>query len=135
MRDDAGTVLRSAWRVICNAASAEEVEIMACREGITLAAELLKPTVLESDCLAAINQLSNTQGQRSSLAFLLREAILTAHCLPEVVFKHVRREQNCVAHELAQLARKLNHSSVWRNRVPVCVEHLVARDCNISLSN
>jgi hypothetical protein len=55
--------------------------------------------------------------------------------LPSISFKHVKREQNSVAHELAQLARRLSHSAVWHNRVPVCVEHLITQDCNPSLSN
>ncbi|KAF8668901.1 hypothetical protein HU200_052106 [Digitaria exilis] len=77
------------------AASTEEVELIACREGVKLAAE-----------------------------WVPRLAIL------EFVFSHVKREQNRVAHELAQIARRLSHCAVWRNRAPVCVEQLVAHDCN-----
>ena len=32
-------VLLSSWRVICNCASAEEAEAIACRDGVRLAAE------------------------------------------------------------------------------------------------
>ena len=48
--------------------------------------------------------------------------------LPKVVFRHVGREQNVIAHELAQLARRLNHSVVWRGRSAAGVEHLVSQD-------
>ena len=43
---------------------------------------------------------------------------------------HTRRESNGVAHELAQLAKRNRHSAVWRFVAPVCVEHLVAHECN-----
>nr|XP_034592517.1 uncharacterized protein LOC117854440 [Setaria viridis] len=123
-------------RAIFNAASAEEVEITACKEGIMLAAEWSpKPAVLESDCLSAINLLSKPECQRSPSAFIIKEAARAAEGLPAVLFRHVKREQNSVAHELAQLARRLFHSAVWRTRAPACVEHLVARDCNSPLSN
>ncbi|KAF8720510.1 hypothetical protein HU200_023756 [Digitaria exilis] len=39
IRDEKVKVLLTAWRVVSNAANAEEVELMACKEGITLAAE------------------------------------------------------------------------------------------------
>ena len=39
IRDDAGIVLLSAWRVEANASCAEEAEIMACREGKAVATE------------------------------------------------------------------------------------------------
>ena len=39
IRDDAGKVLLSAWRVVDNTSNAEEVEILACKEGLALAVE------------------------------------------------------------------------------------------------
>lgn len=53
--------------------------------------------------------------------------------MPEVVFQAVRRERNFVAHELAQLAKRTNHTAVWRLRAPRCVEQLVAQECIIKL--
>jgi hypothetical protein len=38
MRDEKGDVLLSAWGTTKHAASAEEVELIACREGVKLAA-------------------------------------------------------------------------------------------------
>jgi hypothetical protein len=103
---------------------------LACKEGLLRAAEFQRPAMLESDCLTVITALTNQKGHRSAFAFLLKETIRASSFLPSVVFKHVKREKNCVAHKLAQLARRLNHTAVWRNRVPACVEHLVAQDCN-----
>jgi ribonuclease HI len=107
IRNASGAVLLSAWQAIHNAASAEEVELLACKEGLLRAAEFPRPAMLESDCLTAITALTNQRGHRSASAFLLKETIRASSSLPSVEFKHVKREKNCVAHELAQLARRL----------------------------
>ncbi|KAF8654443.1 hypothetical protein HU200_061628 [Digitaria exilis] len=75
-------------------ASAEEVEALACREGVRLAAEWVRrPTILESDC--------------SNVIAALRPQ-------PKICeVKSVRRECNRVPHELAQLAKRTVHSAVW----------------------
>nr|CAB3455114.1 unnamed protein product [Digitaria exilis] len=131
IRDDKGDVLLSAWGMVHYAASTEEVELIACREGVKLAAEWVpRLAILESDCLVAINFLRRPSDQRSQSVFTIKETVLASEKLPSVVFSHVKREQNRVAHELAQIARRLSHCAVWRNRAPVCVEQLVAHDCN-----
>lgn len=129
IRNEKGDVLLSAWGLIRHASNAEEVELLACKEGVLLASRWSKPTILESDCLTAIKLLQRPENQRSQAAFIIKEAIQAASSLPVIVFKHAKREQNVVAHELAQLARRLSHSAVWYDRVPVCVEHVIARDC------
>jgi len=44
--------------------------------------------------------------------YIIRDALVEAGKLPEVVFRHAGREQNSVAHELAQMAKRLRHSAV-----------------------
>jgi len=129
IRDSRGTVLLSAWKSLQNGASAEEIEALACREGLHLAAEWIKkPTILESDCSTVIDYLARKKEQRASSLFTIQEALQEASKLPSVAFTYVGRVQNVIAHELAQLARRLDHSAVWRGRYPVCVEILVAQD-------
>ncbi|RLM73285.1 hypothetical protein C2845_PM15G18420 [Panicum miliaceum] len=109
----------------------KEVEALACKEGLTLAAKWTTfPTTLECDCSTMIKYLSHPEAQRSASLFTIKEALEEAGKLPRIVFFHVGRELNSVAHALAQLAKCLNHYAVWRNRFPFCVEHLVARDVN-----
>ena len=110
---------------------------MACREGLALAAEWTPlPTILESDCISAIQLLSKPGEQRSPSMFLVKEICDLARGMPSIHFHHVKGEQNVVAHELAQLAKRLFQSAVWHNRAPTCVEQLVAHDCNpVLLSN
>lgn len=65
--------------------------------------------------------------------FMTQEARSVASHAPKLVLSHVKRDLNAVANELAQMAKRLNHSAVWRHRFPVCIEHLIAQDCNISM--
>ena len=51
IRNHQGQVALSAWKYIYAAGSAEQVEALACREGLALAAEWVPSfSVLESDC-------------------------------------------------------------------------------------
>jgi len=135
IRDSSGSVLLTAWKHVSDAGSAEEVEALACKEGLTLAAEWVTlPSILESDCANIVRFLSQPERQRSPSSFTIQEALEEAAKLPRVEFHHVGRELNSVAHSLAQLARRLNHSAVWPNRFPFCVEQLVARDVNPSIN-
>ena len=77
-----------------------------------------------------VTALSRHDSQRSRLHFIIDEARKTGEELTEWTVVHTRRESNGVAHELAQLAKRNRHSVVWRFIAPVCVEHLVARECN-----
>jgi ribonuclease HI len=73
IRNHFGEVLLSAWKVLHDARSAEEVEAYACLEGVSLAVEWgREKTILESDCLSIINSLISHVESKSSLCFLIR---------------------------------------------------------------
>ncbi|GJN29772.1 hypothetical protein PR202_gb18091 [Eleusine coracana subsp. coracana] len=58
IRDARGAVILTAWKVIFQAASAEEVEALACIEGLNMAAEWVRDRVaLESDCSELVRGL------------------------------------------------------------------------------
>lgn len=126
-----GSVLLTAWRVVFNGTSAEEVEALACKEGISLEVEWAKGrAIVESDCLTLIQKLRDRGPSISELCFVLDDIWSLGDSMPEIVFQAVRRERNRVAHELAQLAKKTTHTAGWRGRAPVCVEQLIAQECN-----
>jgi len=81
-----------------------------------------------------IRYLAYPETQRSPSTFIILAALEEAGKLPKVTFRHVSREQNRVAHELAHMAKRLHHSAVWRERAPVCVEQTVAQDVNSSVN-
>lgn len=83
IRDEKEDVLLSAWGIISNATNAEEVELIACQEGAKLAARWVQnPTILESDCLAAINLLLKPMSQRSASAFIIKDALSAERSCP-----------------------------------------------------
>ena len=134
--DHQGDVKLSAWRVISRAIDAEEVEAMVYREGLNLAAEWFRmPIVLESDCVMVIRYLKKWRTLKPACFSTIQEAVRTAESLPDLELCHVKRERNGVANELAHLAKWLNHSAVWCDRFPRCVEQIIAHDCNSFLSN
>ncbi len=102
--------------------SAEEAELLACYEGLKLAAEWIPmPVMLEYDCATAIARLLSTTEERSRWSFLLRAARSVIGLIKEVRLMHCNRECNRVAHELAQIAIRSGQSAVWRNNAPNCV--------------
>jgi hypothetical protein len=91
--------------------------------------------IVESDCATAIAATLKPGKNRSQLTFIMEELKHASSVLAEVRYKVVRREQNVVTHELAQLVKRTTHSVVWRMQVPQCVESLIAKDCNLFMSN
>ena len=123
IRDHLGNVKLSAWKVIYGAFNAEETEALACREGILLATEWEHlPTILESDCSMVIQYLKEAKTMRPACHSIIQEAMRAASRLPVLDFSHIKRDINRVANELAQMAKRLNHSAVWYSRFLVCVE-------------
>ncbi|RLN11245.1 hypothetical protein C2845_PM09G04950 [Panicum miliaceum] len=134
--DMSGSVVFTAWKYIERGVDADELEAIACKEGLTLAAEwCTSAVILELDCLPLRNLFGTRNGERSTLRFILEEALDAGRALPHWEFAHTRRECNRAAHELAQLAKRTKHSVVWRFRSPSCVEQIIAQDITLFVNN
>lgn len=71
IRDSEGKAILSSWRFVRRRAEVEEVELLACCEGLKLAAEWVPlPVELESDCATVIARLKSKGEDRSRWAFL-----------------------------------------------------------------
>jgi ribonuclease HI len=121
-RDENANVQMMAWKFIEKGTSAEEIEALACKEGLTLVADFNQSIILETDCVTIVAMLAEKSGQHSDLKFIVDEAIEASNSIPRWQVVHKRRESNAAAHELAQLAKRTKHSAVWRFAAPVCVE-------------
>jgi len=133
IRDHNGHVLVSAWRFLFHCSSAEEAELLACREGLLLAHHWCNgPVIMESDCSSCLAALGNQRIDRSIHASLVQDVKMIMTMLENVCLVKVTREQNRVAHELAQHARRVCSSAVWLGSVPSCIEHVVLQDCNVT---
>lgn len=91
-RDDKGTVLLVACRVLFHCADAEEAELLACKEGLNLALQWCPhPVTVETDCKPVCSMLNSMVENRSRMAGLLREVKQLAEELKEVDFVHCYR--------------------------------------------
>lgn len=102
-------------------ASAVEAEAIACAEGVDLAVRLAPGSIiLETDCARMVKALQGKE-ERSGISFIVSQAKEQAQLLVNWRVAQVKRECNSVAHELAQLARRVNVSSEVRlGEVPAC---------------
>nr|TKV94449.1 hypothetical protein SEVIR_9G295500v2 [Setaria viridis] len=87
IRDSSGAVQLTAWKNVADGRDAEELESLACKEGLSLAADWCQQcAILETDCCSIATNagvIGSPSGKSSK-----------------------RRERNSVAHELAQLAQQ-----------------------------
>ncbi|OEL14674.1 hypothetical protein BAE44_0024308 [Dichanthelium oligosanthes] len=96
---------------------------MACREGLSLAADwYVRNVILETDCKSLVGMLQSKEGLKSRLHFIDKEAQEFGNRLPAWSVNPTRREKNGAAHELAYLAKHTEHAAVWHMRCPVCIE-------------
>ncbi|TVU19841.1 hypothetical protein EJB05_36016, partial [Eragrostis curvula] len=135
IRNDHGEIVLCSGRVVFNCASAEEAELLACKEGLNLGLKwVAMPCELESDCLVVCNALKSNEENGSHYALLLREVKELIAELREVRITHCNRTQNRVSHILAGRASREMFSKVWLHSFPDFVASSVATDCNPIMS-
>ena len=128
IRDAAGKVHVVCCKYLQCQYSVEEVEVLAMECGLLLAKEhMLSKIVLESDALTAFANVTIAvtggclghvyQGIRSLLSSFSSWKI-----------KHVKRECNRAAHELALYARMKEDSYYWKGVCPPMVDHIIQED-------
>ncbi|TVU16750.1 hypothetical protein EJB05_36902, partial [Eragrostis curvula] len=119
-RDHTGGVVFASGRVLFHCASAEEAELMACREGLHLALQWIipGPVELETDCLSACKAIKNGAKERSSYAMLLVEIQELINELREVDILHSNK------------ACTEPFSKVWLRSCPDFAAAALAADCN-----
>ncbi|KAE8793280.1 autophagy-related protein 7 [Hordeum vulgare] len=130
LRTATGEVIFAAYRKLFHCNDALEAELQAIREGVKLATERSDATImLQSDCVAAINALTDVSLDNSAYGHMIREIKLL---LSDRVFISVKvsREQNRVADCLANYGRCGDSAACWLGHPPPFASDLVAKDCN-----
>jgi len=126
----------TAWKYIDRAGDAEEVEALACADGLKLSLDWCPAwAVLATDCATLAALLQNQGVLRLRLKFTVDEVKLAGDGLLEWIVVDTKRETNRVAHELAQLAKRTRHSTVWRFAAPTCVDLFLLRIVKMFMSN
>ena len=83
--------------------------------------------ILECDALAVVQAL-NDNSTGGELGRILQGILLVCDSFEFCIFKHVSRDFNVVAHELAQLARREESTCLWNGVSPPAVSLLVHND-------
>jgi hypothetical protein len=122
IRNHQGHINLSAWGLIPICDGAESVEAIACLEGIKLGINHVDSRlIVESDCVAVINKANSVEKDRSQTSSITADIQRLASMLPDVKFRHIDREQNKLAHELARFSRVSASCNVLHGSVPPCV--------------
>ena len=102
----------------------------ALTEGLKLAVEHSQAIILlQSDCAVALKMLGDVSLDRSAYGHLVSQF---KRYLNDRVVIHVKilREQNRVAHCLANFGRCGDSTACWLDHPPPCISKLVVEDCN-----
>ncbi|KAE8808730.1 Protein roadkill [Hordeum vulgare] len=129
LRDNKGDVIFASYRKLFQCNDALEAELQAIKEGLQLAfIHASLPVVLQSDSAVALKMIATCNFDRSPYGVLVIE-IKSLLLNREVSFLKISREQNRVAHCLANFGRSGDSTACWLGRPPPCIIMLVAEDC------
>jgi ribonuclease HI len=129
IRDHGGGIKLSAWRLLRHCRDAVEAEVVACREGIILAARWPEvPMILETDCAVVVGKLRNPVQDRSLIWSTIQEATVGMEDLCRVEVLKISRAQNNTAHQLAHYAIRSSSSQVFFSSFPEFVVSLACKN-------
>ena len=118
IRDNNGAVLASCLEKLHQAYKPEEVEALAALKAVTLACDLgFRKAILEGDSLSLIKALKSTEDSLSPIGLLVDDVKRVASSFERLVYSHVKRNGNRVAHSLVKNALCIPNFQVWMEDV------------------
>ena len=118
IRDNNGVVLASCLEKLHQTYKPEEVEALAALKAVTLACDLgFRKAILEGDSLSLIKALKSTEDSLSPIGLLVDDVKWVASSFERLVYSHVKRNGNRVAHSLAKNALCIPNFQVWMEDV------------------
>ena len=119
IRDNNGAVLASCSEKLSQAYKAEETKALAARKALMFAHELgFQRVILEGDALGLIQALKSQEQNLSPLGLLVEDVKVYSNHFQRVLYSHVKRNGNSVAHSLAKHAISIPDLQVWMEDVP-----------------
>ena len=129
IRDCRGQAAVALCRVLPSCFTMDETEALAVEAGILLARELdLQQIIIESDSLAVVQRISS-KDYSGGFGHIVNGIVNLLDGFAGWQIRHVKRDFNRVAHELAKFARCNNVSHLWRGVSPPIVRTLMHLDC------
>ena len=126
IRDSMGQVLASCSKVVNQVHSSSEVEAMAAGLALSFVAELgVKNAVLEGDSLLVVKALIDSESSMSHIGPLIDDAKYYSYSFEKLLYSHVTRDCNSVAHSLVKQALNIQDFLVWMEETPPQVFHVL----------
>ena len=119
IRDSNGAVLASCSQKIPQAYKVEEIEALAALKALSSALELgFQSAILESDSLGLIQALKSEECSLSPTGLLIEDVKMFANNFVRLLYSHIKRNDNRVAHSLAKNALYIPDFQVWMEDIP-----------------
>ena len=129
IRDSCGAVTAAYCKYFQGHYSVAEVEALAMEAGMLLAYNMkISQVIIESDAVSTVSDIS-AKLVDGSLGHLYQGILAVLSSFSSWKIKHLKREYNKVAHELAHIARVNEASQVWVGDYPSVLLELVQADC------
>ena len=129
IRDFKGEVAAGFCRLLLGNFSVLETEALAMEAGVLLAKELgLQQIIIESDSLLVVQYIAAKEVSGET-CHIIQGILSSLDCFSRWQIKHVKRDFNRVAHELALYAKCKEISQAWEGCSSSIVRHLIHQDC------
>jgi hypothetical protein len=129
IRNHKGEVMASLCQRIPFPHSVEALEAYAARSAVQLSKDLgLKEVDIEGDSLTIVNDLCNPEPCYSLYGHLINDTQLLAQDGLSVLFTHVKRDGNILAHSIAKKAKVSKPFEVWMESVPPDLGYILCND-------
>ena len=124
IRDNNVAMLASCSEKIHQAYNPEEVEVLAALKAVSFALELgFRSAILEGESLGLIKALKSAECSLSPTGLLIDDVKRVANSFVHLLYSHVKRNGNRIAHSLAKNALRIPDFQVWMEDVP---SHIVS---------
>ena len=116
--DSNGAVLASCSEKIPQAYKAKEIEALAALKALSFAFEVgFLSAILKGDSLGLIQALKSEERNLSPTGLLIKDVKLFANNYVSLLYSHIKRNGNSVAHSLAKNALCIPNFQVWMEDV------------------
>ena len=133
IQDNNGAMLASCSEKIHQAYKHDEVEALPALKAVTFARELgFQRATLEGDSLGQIKALKSTECSLSPIGLLVDDMKRVANSFERLLYSHVKRNDNRIAHSLAKNALRIPDFQVWMEDVPSHIVSILDLDVIVS---
>ena len=133
IQENNGAVLASCLEKLHQAYKPDEVEALATLKAVSLARDLgFRNVILEGDSLGLIKALKSAEDSLSPTGLLVDDVKWVASSFEQLVYSHVKRNDNRVAHSLAKNAFCIPDSQIWMEDVPSQITSILDLDVIVS---